>query len=72
MIVVDKEILKADRIRERRRLIGKLDADRTNGKEVIRTTMNKIWRTSKPATFTEVGKNTFIIILSLPRQIYNG
>lgn len=38
--------------------------------EVIRTTMNKIWRISKAATSTEVGKNPLIISFAIEADIY--
>ncbi|XP_040994343.1 uncharacterized protein LOC121240886 [Juglans microcarpa x Juglans regia] len=40
-------------------LIGKVCLERVISKSIISTTMAKIWRLSKPATFMEVGANLF-------------
>lgn len=56
---LDDEANEADRTKERRSLIGKICIERTIGKEVIRKTVGRIWRISKPATFTEVEKYIF-------------
>lgn len=42
-------------------LLGQLCAVRVVGKEVLQTTMQKIWVLSKLVEFTEVGRNIFII-----------
>lgn len=42
--------------------IGKLQAERTIRGEVIRNTMLKIWRTSKPFSIQEIGTNMYICI----------
>lgn len=40
------------------------------GMEVIRTTMNKIWRINKAVTSTEVGKNPLVISFAIEADIY--
>ncbi|XP_040987678.1 uncharacterized protein LOC121235396 [Juglans microcarpa x Juglans regia] len=44
-----------------RSLISKIWSDRQIGKNIIETTMAKVWRLSKPAIFIEMGKNIFVI-----------
>ncbi|CAI9780684.1 unnamed protein product [Fraxinus pennsylvanica] len=44
-----------------RSLIGKIWAERQINKAVVQSTMGKIWRISKPAEFTEMGRNIFMI-----------
>ncbi|XP_035543563.1 uncharacterized protein LOC118347656 [Juglans regia] len=44
-----------------RSLISKIWSDRQIGKNIVETTMAKVWRLSKPAIFTKMGKNIFII-----------
>lgn len=61
ILSVLKDVSENNRIRECRSLMRQLCVDRIVGKEVLRTTMGKIWVLSKPATFTEVGKNYFNI-----------
>lgn len=42
-------------------IIGRLYMDCFFGKEVLGTTMAKIWKISKPAMFQECGQNMFVI-----------
>lgn len=42
-------------------LVGKLCTDCLISKEVIRSTITKIWRVSKPFQFQEVSPNLFVI-----------
>ncbi|XP_042958199.1 uncharacterized protein LOC122293796 [Carya illinoinensis] len=44
-----------------RSLIGKIWSERVIGKNIVENTMAKVWRLSKPAIFTEVGRNIFVI-----------
>lgn len=44
-----------------RSLISKIWLDWQIGKNIVETNMAKVWRLSKPATFTEMGRNIFII-----------
>lgn len=60
-IEVTEDVPKRDRIKRQNIVIKKLCNNRVVEKNVIQTTMVKVWRVSKLATFTEVGKNTFII-----------
>lgn len=60
-IQVEDEFSVSNRIKERRSLLGKLCLDSMVGKEVLRTTMGKIWKISKPAIFRDLGSNLFSI-----------
>lgn len=42
-------------------LIRKVSMERSIGRAIVESTMEKIWRVSKQATFKEVGPNVFII-----------
>ncbi|XP_042950149.1 uncharacterized protein LOC122282261 [Carya illinoinensis] len=42
-------------------LIGKIWCDRQLGKQVVESTMARIWRLSKPAVLKEVGRNVFVL-----------
>ncbi|XP_042969019.1 uncharacterized protein LOC122301691 [Carya illinoinensis] len=44
-----------------RSLIGKIWSERVIGKNIVENTMGRVWRLSKPAIFTEVGRNVFVI-----------
>ncbi|KAF5454481.1 hypothetical protein F2P56_024141 [Juglans regia] len=44
-----------------RSLISKILSDRQIGKNIVESTMAKVWRLSKPATFAEMGRNIFVI-----------
>lgn len=46
---------------EQRSIRGKICSTRLISKEVVGTTMAKIWRISKAAQFTEVSPNIFVI-----------
>lgn len=61
MIEVVEDISADERVKLRRSIIGKLCMDRYLGRDVLRTTMSKVWRTSKPGILKEVGKNLFTI-----------
>lgn len=50
-----------DKIKERMSLMGKIFTDRQISKATIGELMGKIWRISKPAIFSEVGSNIFIV-----------
>lgn len=43
--------------------MGKIIMERKTEKGIIGATMAKVWRTSKPASFQEVGSNISMIIL---------
>lgn len=53
---ITEVLKKGDRI-----LIGKIWSKRQIGKQVVESTMAKVWRLSKLAIFIEMGQNTFII-----------
>lgn len=61
LITLGDELSGEDRNKERFSVMGMLCADRSIGKEIIKNTMGKIWRISKPAVFHEVGKNLFTV-----------
>lgn len=42
-------------------LVEKVCSNRKVGKDVVYSTMTKIWRVSKPPTFVEIQPNTFVI-----------
>lgn len=50
------ELQKEDRLKERCSLLSKIIIDSSVGKEVLKTTIGKIWCISKPVIFKEVGK----------------
>lgn len=58
---MEVEVSEADRIKEQCSLTGKICTNPTIGKEVFRTTLEKLWKISNLANFTKAGKNTFII-----------
>ncbi|XP_041027053.1 uncharacterized protein LOC121267271 [Juglans microcarpa x Juglans regia] len=44
-----------------RSLVGRICADRTIGKDVVRKTIEKIWRVNMSMDFTEIGNNVFVV-----------
>ncbi|KAF5454944.1 hypothetical protein F2P56_024573 [Juglans regia] len=60
-VVVGDDIL--DELSEKgdRSLVGRVMVERSIGRGVIETTMAKVWRISKPASFREVRTNVFVI-----------
>lgn len=74
-ISLEEEISKDEGIKVRRSIIGKLCMDRSINQDVLKTTMRKVWRTSKPALFKEVGRNLFTISLATEidkQRVMNG
>lgn len=47
--------------KEGRSIVGKIHSSRYISKEVLGSTMEKVWRISKAAIFLEVCTNTFVI-----------
>lgn len=64
----EEEVIEEDTIKEQRSLVGKICLDRGISKEVIQTTMGKIWSLSKSTSFKEVEKNLFIITFSIEAE----
>lgn len=60
-IDVDEGLSEDERIKEKRSVIGKIIVNCIIGLDIIKTTMNKIWRISRSSSFKEVGDNLFII-----------
>lgn len=45
-------------------MVGKIFFKNNISREIVRSTMGKIWRISKSTTFIEVGTNMFIIMFA--------
>lgn len=60
-ITLGEKLSEEDQSKEQRSLLGKVCTDRTIGKEILKVTMGKIWRISKPEVIHEVEKNMFTI-----------
>lgn len=58
---MDDDTTIKDRLKEQRSLVGKLSANRSIGVYVLRVTMGKIWKITKPTLFKTVGRNIFTI-----------
>ncbi|XP_041027018.1 uncharacterized protein LOC121267240 [Juglans microcarpa x Juglans regia] len=56
------------RRRGERSLVGKICSPRRIGKEIVKATMEKIWRVGKPLDFEEIGFNCFAITLASARD----
>ncbi|KAF5481617.1 hypothetical protein F2P56_002257 [Juglans regia] len=56
------------RRREERSLVGKICSTRRIGKEIVKSTMEKIWRVGKPLDFEEIVFNYFAISLASARD----
>lgn len=61
LINLGEDLSGDDKIKESQSLIGKVCADQSIGKDIMKTTLGKIWRISKPAIIHEVGKYCFTI-----------
>lgn len=58
----EEEVSEMDNIKERRSLVGKIFSERSISRDTIQTTtMGKIWKLTRSASFKEVEKNLFII-----------
>lgn len=58
---IDDETIVEIQKKGERCLMGKVCIKQAISKEVVITTMAKVWRISKPAVFKELGNNVFII-----------
>lgn len=59
-ISVNEMLLVDEAKREEFSLEGKLLVERTINKEVIRSTISKVWKTTKPITLYDINPNLFI------------
>lgn len=46
----------------KKNIIGKLHSDRVISKEIIRSSMLKIWKTTSPLLVLDIHQNTFIFL----------
>lgn len=69
-IIVGEDILEREIIKERCSLVGKNFPKINISREAVKSTMGKIWRISKPTTFTEIGTNMFIITFATKTDKY--
>lgn len=60
----EEELTDQDTIKERRSLVEKICTERSIIRDAIQSTMGKIWKLGKAATFKEVEKNLFIVTFS--------
>lgn len=60
-VVVDDDILDELSDKGERNLVGRVTAKRNIGRGVIESTMAKVWKVSRPASFREVRSNVFVI-----------
>lgn len=56
-----EEVSEMDNTKDRRSLVGKICSERNVSRDVIQSTMGKIWKLSKAVIFKEVERNMFII-----------
>lgn len=63
-IMVDKSPSDSNKKKSSRSLVGRLCSSRTVGKEVIQTTMAKIWKISMPTIFKEIRQNLLTIMFA--------
>lgn len=59
-ILVDRVVLGEEIKKEDNSIIGKFHVDRTISKEILRTTITKVWRPFSPFTVQGIKFNTFI------------
>ncbi|XP_042952130.1 uncharacterized protein At4g02000-like [Carya illinoinensis] len=61
-IEIDDELPRELLLKEQRTLLGKFCSPRLISKEVLETTLAKVWRISRRAQFTEVSLNIFTLV----------
>lgn len=61
LIKINNGMADAAREKDDRSVIGKICLEKQIEKEVLASTMAKVWRLSKQAMFQEVGSNVFVI-----------
>lgn len=61
LINLGEDLSGDDKIKENQSLIGKVCVDQSIGKDIMKTTLGKIWRINKPAIIHKVGKYCFTI-----------
>lgn len=63
-ITMGEAVLEEEHIKERRSLVGRICTDWSISRDTIQTTMGRIWRLHKVASFKEANKNLFIVTFS--------
>lgn len=59
-----EETTEEENIKEQQSLVGRFCMERNISRDMIQSTMEKIWRLHKAATFKEAEKNLFTITFS--------
>lgn len=59
-VMVDEDPMEGD-VKSKRSLLGKFCSNRRIGKEIIQTTIGKIWKISRKAIFEEMSQNLVTI-----------
>lgn len=65
-IIIDEEFVEEVSNKCLNSLVGKLHSERTVSKKVLRNTMVKVWKTSKPFVFIDICSNIFIVKFDNP------
>lgn len=60
-IIVDENFVLEENKKSLNSLVGKLFSERIVSKKVLRNTMMKVWKTSKPFIFIDICSNIFIV-----------
>lgn len=58
----------AEEVKRELSLVGKLTVERTSNKEVIRSKMSKVWKTTKSFTLVDIKPNLFVISFKNPED----
>lgn len=64
-MLVEDDVYSSDHIKERRSLLEKVCIDRNIAREILKTTMGKIWRISELTIFQAIGKNIYTITFAM-------
>lgn len=59
-LIIDEAFAQEENKKALYSLVGKLQVDRTIGKEVAHAIMTKVWKTSKPFIFIDICPNLFL------------
>lgn len=74
-VQVNEQRIVEEAKRGKLRVVGKLTVERTVSKEVIKSTMAKAWKTSKPFTLVDIKPKLFVISFETTanrQKIING
>lgn len=63
-IVIEEDVVSEVKRKGDCSLIGKIWNDRQFGKQVVESTLTKIWSLSKLTVLREVGRNMFVVIFA--------